>query len=542
MNSKYFYQKVKSGLLLLMTIFLLTSCEEYLEEQPSTLIDLGFVFNTEEGLKSGIVSLYTFNRDRYERNIQDYMGTVLMSTRADLTFSRSGYTGNMGRYERGVSPIDLGSQFTSPLFWKNYYKIANKATDIINAAEVIEGVDENTKNQIIAEAKFFRANAYFYLYRMYNNIYVSTTSITVDNAFDLIQDKSSKEEIFALLNSDLNFAIENLDWNVSFGRVSKGTAKHVKAKVAMWEGDYEEAKTQALSVIEDPESPFSLVATTADVFKDNRDHSEQLFTVRSEDNVLGGGSGHMMNANYVAQYFQIPGIIPDSEQGGRGFSRVVPNRYLLGLLAEDENDTRDDNTYFRLHFFYNDGENVPDGKKVGDTIDIYKPISEENPEGVDYQRYYQRLAPSCVKFAQADVEQDTYFQQTNIIVYRLAETYLIAAEALMRTGGDGLPYINAVRERAEAAPLEELTLQAIMDENARELSFEGERFFFLKRLGSDILNEQMRTYAGDGEFYPRYFGGEKDPRVNWQDHYINYPIFQEDLDLLGPNYPQNDGY
>ncbi|MBJ2174160.1 RagB/SusD family nutrient uptake outer membrane protein [Aureibaculum sp. A20] len=533
---------MKNTLLLLVTIFLVTSCEDYLEEQPSTLIDLGYVYNTEEGLKSGIVSLYTFNRDRYETNIQDYMGTVLMSTRADLTFSRSGYTGNMGRYERGVSPIDFGSRFTSPLFWKNFYKIANKATDLINAAEVIEGVDEETKNQIIAEAKFFRAHAYFYLYRMYNNIYVSTTSVTVDNAFDLIQNKSSKEEIFALLNSDLNFAIDHLDWNVDFGRVSKGTAKHVKAKVAMWEGDYEEAKTQALSVIEDAESPFSLVATTADVFKDQRNNSEQLYTVQSQDNVLGGGKGHMMNANYVAQYFQIGGIVPDSEQGGKGFSRVVPNRYLLDLLAEDENDTRDDNTYFRLNFFYNDAAKLPDGKSVGDTIDIYKPISEENPDGVDYKRYYQRLHPSCVKFAQADVEQDTYFQQTNIIVYRLAETYLIAAEALMRTGGDGLPYLNAIRERANATPIEELTLQAIMDENARELSFEGERFFFLKRLGSDVLNYQMRTYAGDGEYYPQYYDGEKDPRVNWQDHYINYPIYQEDLDLLGPNYPQNEGY
>ena len=377
---------------------------------------------------------------------------------------------------------------------------------------------------------------------MYNNIYVTTTSVTVDNAFDLIPDKSSKEEIFALLNSDLDFAIEHLDWNVNFGRVSKGTAKHIKSKVAMWEGNWTEASSQALSIIEDPQSPHSLLSSTADVFKGDRNHSEQLFVIQSQDDLLGGGDNTMLNANFTTQYFQIAGIQADVEQGGRGFSRVLPNRYLQGLLAEDTLDTRDDDTYFRLHYFYNDLDNLPAGKKVGDTIEIYKPITEANPSGVQYKNYYKRLHPSTLKYAQEDDNPGSYLQRSNILVYRLAESYLIVAEALMRSGGDGLPYLNAVRERAKAKPLEELTLQAIIDENARELAFEGERWFFLKRQGADVLNTQMRTYAGDGEFFPANAGGTKDPRINWQDHFINFAIFQGDLDLFGPNYPQNDEY
>ncbi|MGB5364564.1 MAG: RagB/SusD family nutrient uptake outer membrane protein [Aureibaculum sp.] len=536
MNTKYFYKKAKDCLLLVIVVFFTTSCEDFLEEQPSTLIDSDYVYTTEEGLKSGVVSLYKFNRDRYDNGTEDYMGGVLMPSRSDLAFSRSGYTGLIGRYERAISPIDLGTNFASRLFWKHFYNITSKSTDIINAAEVVEGVDEDVKNQIIAEAKFFRANSYFYLYRMYNNIFVTTKSVTLDNAFDVIQDKSSKEEIFALLNSDLNFAIEHLDWTDSFGRVTKGTAKHVKAKVAMWEGNWEEAKTQALSVIEDPDSPHSLVATTADVFKGDRNHSEQLFVVQSLDNVLGGGDNTMINANFVTQYFQISGIEANIEQGGRGFSRVLPNLYLLDLLAEDENDTRDDNTYFRLKYYYTSGANI------GEEIDIYQPITDLDNPSSNYTTYYQRLHPSCLKYAQEDDNPDSYLNRSNILVYRLAETYLIAAEALMRSGGDGLPYLNAVRERANAAPIEELTLQAIMDENARELAFEGERWFFIKRLGSDILNNQMRSYAGDGPYFPNYYDGPKDPRLNWQDHFINFAIFQEDLDLLGPSYPQNDGY
>ncbi|WP_111707175.1 RagB/SusD family nutrient uptake outer membrane protein [Lutibacter citreus] len=534
MNTKYFYKKIKLSLLFLVTLFVTFSCDDYLEEQPSTLIDSDYVYTTEEGLKSGVVSLYKFNRDRYDNGTEDYMGGILMPSRSDLAFARTGYTGLIGRYERAISPIDLGANFASSLFWKHFYKITSKATDIINAAEALDGIGEDSRNQIIAEAKFFRANSYFYLYRMYNNIYVTTTSVTLENAFNVIPDKSSKEEIFALLDSDLNFAIEHLDWDVNFGRISKGTAKHVKAKVAMWEGDWEEAKSQAVSLIN--EGPHSLVSSTADVFKGDLNNSEQLFVIQSLDDVLGGGDNTMINANFVTQYFQISGIEGNVEQGGKGFSRVLPNLYLLDLLAEDPNDTRDDNTYFRLKYYYTSGDNI------GKEIDIYKPITDLNNPSSSYSNYYKRLHPSCLKYAQEDDDPESYLQRSNILVYRLAETYLIAAEALMRSGGDGLPYINAVRERAGAAPITTLDEQAILDENARELAFEGERWFTLKRMGASVLNHQMRTYAGDGPYYPSFYNGPKDPRLNWQDHFINFAIFQEDLDLLGSNYPQNEGY
>jgi len=533
MNTNIYF-KVKSSLLLVFLFCFTVSCEDYLEEQPSTLIDSNYIYSTEEGLKSGVVSLYKFNRDRYDRDTEDFMGGVLIPSRSDLAFNRSGYLGLIGRYQRFVSPVDQGANFGSTLFWKHYYNIANRATDIINAAESIENIDEDVRNKVIAEAKFFRADSYFYLYRMYNNIYVTTESVTVDNAFDVINDKSSEEEIFALLNSDLSFAIENLEWNDQFGRVTKGTAKHVKAKVAIWQGDWEEAKSQAVSLIE--EGPHSLVSSTADVFKGDRNNSEQLFVVQSQDGLLGGGDPTMINANYTTQYFQIPGIEANIEQGGRGFSRILPNRYLLNLIAEDSMDTRDDNTYFRLEYFYTSGDSI--GKK----IDIYKPISDENPEGIQVERYYQRLHPSNLKFVQEDDEPDSYLQRSNIMVYRLAETYLIAAEAIMRSSGDPLPYINAIRTRAGAAELTSVNEQAILDERARELAFEGQRFFTLKRMGQQVINRQITNFAGDGEFFPNNFGGERDPRVNWMDHYINFPIAQIDLDLLGPSYPQNSGY
>lgn len=513
--------------------FVVTSCEDFLEEQPSTLIDADYIYTTEAGLKSGVTSLYKFERDRYDAGTEDFMGAVLMSSRSDLVFARTGYTGLMGRYQRGISPVDQGANFVSSLFWKQYYNIANKATSIINAAEVVEGVDEDARKQVLAEAKFFRAHSYFYLYRMFNNIYVTTETIDVTNAFDVINDKSTEEEIFALINSDLAYSVENLQWSDAFGRVTKGTAKHVKAKVAMWQGDWTEAKNQATSLIS--EGPHSLVASTADVFAGDKNNSESLFVIQSKDDLLGGGEETMMNANYVTQYFQISGIESNLEQGGRGFSRILPNLYLLDLLAEDPNDTRDDDTYFRLQYYYTSGT------RAGEVVDNYAPITDLDNPSSNYQNYYKRMHPSCIKFAEDDDNPDSYRNRHNTMVYRLAETYLIAAEAIMRSTGDPLPYINAVRTRAGAAPVTSVNQQTILDERARELSFEGQRWFTLKRMGQSVIDAQMTSYAGDGEYFPANLGA-KDPRTNWQPHFINFPIAQRDMDLLGPNYPQNSGY
>ena len=120
MNTNIFFYRSKACLVLLM-VLITSGCEDFLEEQPSTLIDSDFVYSTQEGLKSGIVSLYKFNRDRYDNGTQDFMGGVVMSSRSDLAFSRSGYTGLMGRYQRGVSPVDLGADFLSTLFWRHFY-------------------------------------------------------------------------------------------------------------------------------------------------------------------------------------------------------------------------------------------------------------------------------------------------------------------------------------------------------------------------------------------------------------------------------------
>jgi hypothetical protein len=93
--------------------------------------------------------------------------------------------------------------------------------------------------------------------------------------------------------------------------------------------------------------------------------------------------------------------------------------------------------------------------------------------------------------------------------------------------------INPLRDRAGVPPIFNLTELELMKEHARELAFEGHRFFFLKRLGK--LIEQVQLFSGDPDF-------SNQARANIRSHFVNLPIPQDELNLLGPNYPQNEGY
>jgi hypothetical protein len=158
----------------------------------------------------------------------------------------------------------------------------------------------------------------------------------------------------------------------------------------------------------------------------------------------------------------------------------------------------------------------------------------------EFMLYYLRQNPGVVKFLDTEAEPTDRNHYKNIMVYRLAETYLIGAEAHMMLGNTvkALEYLNAVRNRANTASVTSIDLQAILDERARELAFEGQRWYTLKRTGKlyEFLLDHMNN-DNMNESYP-----EGNPKVILKEYMENWPIPPQQIDLLGPAYPQNDGY
>ena len=132
----------------------------------------------------------------------------------------------------------------------------------------------------------------------------------------------------------------------------------------------------------------------------------------------------------------------------------------------------------------------------------------------------------------------------DVIIYRLAETWLMGAEAYMNkydgNNADALWYFNEVRKRAGLTDFTgTLNINLILEEQAKELFMEGDRWFMLKRLG--LLVERVKWFAGDTKDYA-VVQDFLEARNNIKDYHVRWPIPQSARDQMGSAFPQNDGY
>ena len=528
MNKRYLSVKLQIAIGT-MLLFGASACQDYLEDELLSETSAEFLYTTQEGLESAVVGLYNLHRDIWTDAEWNSGIPLIPIAKSDLTVGR---TGELAFYARLGWGADLNSFGTVRLakHWRYGYRIVDRANAIINAVPEVE-MDGETRSRILAEARVLRAQAYFTLYRQFNNIFLTTEGTDPDNAFDRPEGPSEEQEIFALINEDLDYAIEILPWTTDqFGRWTQASARHLRAKTAMWQEDWEEAAEQADAII--GEGSYSLVENTSEVFLDDMNHSESLFVLQFEEAAVGGGGDNRINFNFVPQYHLIDGATFSIDNGARGGGFLLMNNYFRNLLTEDANDDRGKGTYYIFNYRYNDPAMLPPDKQLGDIIDTYDQFSDdENVRNL----YYQTINPSVIKYRQDDAPPAEPDHFTNIMIYRLAETYLIGAEAYLALGNQALAleYLNTVRTRANAAPLTNIELIDIVEERARELGFEGQRFYFLKRLG--LLTEYIQDHASNEGFFDVARGRMKPYMVNW-------PIPQDELELLGENYPQNSGY
>jgi hypothetical protein len=128
-------------------------------------------------------------------------------------------------------------------------------------------------------------------------------------------------------------------------------------------------------------------------------------------------------------------------------------------------------------------------------------------------------------YTDPNTNSSTRFQNNDMPIFRLADVYLLKAEALLRTGGsltEALKWFNKVRVRAKAPEVTSLTLDQILEERGRELAWEGWRRNDLIRFGK---------YQGKWGFKNGGEGASRDI----------FPIPATEL-VLNKNLKQNTGY
>lgn len=580
----------------------LSSCTKFLEEESETSFTTSTLFETPEGLEKMVIALYPYERS-FTSNDNSVPAAIIWGERTtDLSVFLTGSDANLSRFTSPGPGSNIDNGVYAP-FWSHRYYLIGRTNEIIHYGKLL---GEEAKLSV-AEASFWRAYNYYGLWSRFSRLYLTTEPVIKDNLDDQVYTPADSADVFKLMYDDLDVAIEGLPPQVSAdneGRVSKAAARHLKALVAAWAKDWEEVVTQVDAVDNDPTR--SLVADPANIFNRSGLYnvSETLFALRFSAE-RGGGTGHRVGSQYVNTistsnytWQNINGALVqyNTENLGRNWGLSFANSYLMSLYGATDKRR---SAYFKSHYTYQNpdrlitipvSETVTDnGKTYNSTFNFTGSPVKVNIGDTIYGRDVfaatgskidrRLLLPSSLKMVDiwskpldADGGTSSY---KDIMIYRLAETYLLGAEANMHLGNQGRAsyYYNKTWERA-GNPRETgtITFDMIRDEHARELSFEGRRWDFLKRNG--IWYNQMIKYAGDFTKYPgasvgysagsygssdgrdasfgpnpNYYadfnGSDNDVmvRYNVQPIHVNWPIPQSQIDAMGPeNFPQTTGY
>lgn len=510
-------------LLLLVGLLLLnTSCESWLEEKQFDKINSNALYESEDGLQVALNGLYSLTRRFFRFKDSDSQGIYWFYCADDLSLVRT-YNDNL-IYKAGMRPDAMPTEI-----WNRPYQMIDRASAIITAAPGIAMTDD-TRKKMMSEAKVIRAWSYLRLLQTYDNILLDSIPTTPENAFDSIEYKpATQADVLKFVNSDLDFAIYNLPYKVNPGIIGQGLARQLRAESAMLSKDYDMAAKQCDNII--GSSEYTLMPIN-EVFGNNLNHKETLFAWQFDEltggsSSLSGGDGHVLGACFQARYYelQIAGdaiapIIEEVNYGGNAYGWTYPNSYLRSLYDEKK-DKR-----FQYYFY-------PDTLYANNPKSKY--FEKKLPGEPPYSTQFRQYAWSVMKYRDLAKRPKSAISYKPLIAYRLAETYLLGAEAhwFNNNPDKGLEYLNAIRKRAGLADATTIDLKAIMDEDARELCFEGKRWFFLKRIGK--LVEQVNLYHKYGSTPTSIIA------LPMKEHMVRWPIPQIQINAMGV-FPQNPTY
>jgi hypothetical protein len=520
------------GALTAVTLALSGACVD-LKEVPITGITSGYYENP-VGFDASLSAAYSGLHRFYAR--QAGFAVTVFGT-DEFT---NGADGNYKYFNLYTPDLNPGAQYTREN-WEFLYQSINTANTVISRAPNVNLTDA-VRAQKVAEARFLRALFYFDLVRMYGNIPLLLEE-TVNPTTEATRDTTTK--VYDAIIADLQFAETNLPATQSqYGRATKGAARHILALVYLTRaapGDMALAAAKAKAVIADPQ--YGLLPNWKDLWDiTNEKNKEVVFAVQyTVDPLLadGGNSGHLY---FTMAYELFPGMARDIPYG-RAFKRFRPTPWLLGLWDRTKDSRYEDG--FQTVWFANRTSTKPK-LNIGDTAIFMPGVSVATVDSATHQYatlspkdYTDAAYPTLLKFldkTRLALNDTAGGRDWNVA--RLAETYLIAGEALYRDGNptEALTYVNAVRERAAKkgvvpalmdATLADLSIDFFLDERARELAGEQMRWFDLVRTGK--LLERVKLY-------------NKEAAVAIRPCHVLRPIPRTQIERTTSPFPQNSCY
>jgi len=350
------------------------------------------------------------------------------------------------------------------------------------------------KTRYMAESKALRAYYHYNLVKMFKNIPLFTEPLNPSEMYNVIQ--ATPEEVYALIESDLIEAIPVLPSTLSsseYGRLTKGAAQAILGKVYLEQGKNSLAATQFAEVNGTPgqtnQYGNALLENFNDLWDiDNKFNSESILEI-SHTNESFAGWGNAYN---------------DDAEGNMISTMVGPR----GFVDLDENDNV---PAYSSGWSFNPllpelYELMKDDPRFEATILDCKALEEQGK--ISYVKGYLDTGYFLNKYAPTVAEEhsgagDMWLNhRQNSYAIRLADTYLLEAEALGGSGARAQELLDAVRDRV-GLPSIPVSMDAILAERRIELAGEGHRWFDLRRNGLLATNLSNRGFiSGTHEVFP----------------------------------------
>jgi starch-binding outer membrane protein, SusD/RagB family len=468
---------MKKIILAVFVMTMIASCgKKWLETNPTTILLTDQALATPEGLEAAIYPVYDFPRKHFRSMKNCYYfisGTHLI--KADGLLSEDF---GMALYNNSLNSTHAPTKD----FWNDSYRALNQTNAIIGRADSVGFTDENRKNKLVAQARFFRAYILFYLQQRFDRIPLITKEV-INPVNDYKPADSAA--VYEVVKGDLQFAVAQLDTvNKKDGKITKYAAEHLLAKVYLLQQQWDNAAAMASNVINSKQ--YSLLADRSKLWADNsQNNDEGIYVIQFANNALDGTDGQIIAPMFTPLIDRIPGVARTFAQGGRPWARYFPSDYLINLFEPGDKRLEAD---YKTTWIYDNAsvlpmKILPVGATDSITIHVGDTVKWEHVTTKNVQYF----GPACKKYWEYGASRgiNDAASRKSIIRYRLGETYLIAAEALWRNSktDEALTMINKVRERASAHLFTTLTEDTLLDEYARECAFEEEDWFTLKRMG-----------------------------------------------------------
>lgn len=163
--------------------------------------------------------------------------------------------------------------------WNNWYKMIARANGVISKAEraLANGANPTKINTLVGEAYFGRAHAYSELVFKFGDVPLVTGDLSIDEAY--ATGRTDKAKILQLIYDDFDKAIAVLPQTVSGKqRATKGAALALKARIALYMGDWQTAATAAKACMD--LGQYQLHADYSDLFYQKTKESSEFIFIR----------------------------------------------------------------------------------------------------------------------------------------------------------------------------------------------------------------------------------------------------------------------